>query len=587
MSMRITVTRVGSLFVFGIGVALGGCASQTGGDHTAGDGYATTSSEDEALTVVCGAHTNGPVQGVDVSYYQGNFNWAGAHVQFGAARISDGTGFIDPDFAGNWSRMKAAGVIRSAYQFFEPGQSEVTQANLVISKVGKLGAGDLPVMLDIEVTGGQSPSTIRARAQHWLDMVEAGTGKRPFVYSYGSFLEANLGSGFGKYPLWIANYGPVCPSVPSGWSNWKVWQYSDGGGSLDHDVFNGTLAELKAFAGDLPPRGYLDTATCSTISGWAQDQIAPTTATNVTISVDATLGHTGTGAFNLTANVVRTDLKAKIGSENHGFTISTPLSLLDTHAHHVYAYGLPVASTEGLAATQLTNAPKALTCPYATPPLTTDKAVKRHVVSTASMTSWKLSKFFSLAPETAATVDAYTAGDDFPAAPEVVKSDDGSTAVYVIDGAVKRHVVSRASLNAWHLTVGTMTAAKLDAITAGPDWPLTPFLVQAVGDTAIYTIDLAPATPPGTEPTDEGDTSAESDVPNEAATSLEGNASDPTSDAPGTSDGTNGGTNADSGSTAESSGCAIATHAAGSSKDGAFAIFGVALALAAARKRRR
>jgi len=238
--MRLRPTLVTPFALCAIAV-LAGCSSADSKDNSA-----TT---DDALTRVCGASPSGAVQGVDVSYYQGNFDWAGAHVAFGATRVSDGTGFIDPTFDENWAHMKAAGVLRSAYQFFEPGDSEVAQANLVIAKVGRLGAGDLPVMLDIEVTGGQSPGTIRARAQHWLDLVEAGTGKKPFVYSYGSFLETNLGSGFGAYPLWIAAYGGSCPSVPAGWSNWAIWQYSDGSGHLDHDVFNGSEAQLQEFAG--------------------------------------------------------------------------------------------------------------------------------------------------------------------------------------------------------------------------------------------------------------------------------------------------------------------------------------------------
>ena len=73
--------------------------------------------------------------------------------------------------------------------------------------------------------------------------------------------------------------------------------------------------------------------------------------------------------------------------------------------------------------------------------------------------------------------------------------------MYVIDGSVKRHVVNPASLSAWHLTVTTMKAATLDAIPAGPNWLLTPFLMQAVGDPAIYAIDLAPETAPGSEGT--------------------------------------------------------------------------------------
>ncbi len=202
-------------------------------------------STDDALTTVCGASTTGAVQGYDVSTYQGAFNWATNKVPFGAARISDGTGSVDDTFDGNWSGMKAQGILRSAYQFFEPGEDEVAQANLVISKVGKLGAGDLPVMLDIEVTGSQTPATIQTKAKHWLALVAAGTGKTPFVYSYASFLQDNLGSGFGKYPVWIAGYGEACPSVPSGWTNWVVWQYSDVSGKLDHDVFNGPLTTLS------------------------------------------------------------------------------------------------------------------------------------------------------------------------------------------------------------------------------------------------------------------------------------------------------------------------------------------------------
>jgi len=239
----------GCASVVGLTLLLAGCGGD--GSGTAGAFYDTGTEGDPALTVKCGASAGGPVQGYDVSVYQGNFSWPA--VQFGATRISDGSGYIDSTFDGNWAEMKSKGIIRSAYQFFEPGENEVAQANLVINKVGRLGNGDLPVMLDIEVTGGQSPATIQARARHWLQLVEAGTGKRPFIYSYGSFLQSNLGSGFGDYPLWIANYGSSCPSVPSGWSNWVFWQYSDGGGHLDHDVFNGNEDQLRALSGAVTP----------------------------------------------------------------------------------------------------------------------------------------------------------------------------------------------------------------------------------------------------------------------------------------------------------------------------------------------
>ncbi len=240
--IRSSSKHLGTLALAALAALAVGC-SGGGGEDT------STGSESQALTVVCEAPPSGPVQGVDVSVYQGAFDWPAAHVAFGYARISDGTGFIDNTFGPNWANMKSAGVLRGAYQFFEPGEDEIAQANIVINAVGRLGEGDLPVQLDLEVTGGQSPATIQARAAHWLSLVEAGTGKRPIIYSYGSFLQTNLGSGFGAYPLWIAAYGPACPSVPLGWSNWLMWQYSDGGGKLDHDVFSGSIEELRALAG--------------------------------------------------------------------------------------------------------------------------------------------------------------------------------------------------------------------------------------------------------------------------------------------------------------------------------------------------
>src|SRR5512142_1265235 len=157
-----------------------------------------------AVTTVCGASASGPVQGRDVSVYQGNFDWnaqKAAGVDFGYARIGDGTGYSDSQFGPNWSKMKAAGVLRGAYQFFEPGEDEVAQANLMIQAVGQLGEGDLPCMIDVETTGGQSGATIAAKVAHWIQLVEAGTGKPPIIYTGPYFWQDNVGStSFGKTP---------------------------------------------------------------------------------------------------------------------------------------------------------------------------------------------------------------------------------------------------------------------------------------------------------------------------------------------------------------------------------------------------
>jgi len=236
-----------------ISVAVAACSS--GGNENACSG------EGQALSV-CPSGTT--VKGVDVSKYQGTINWSSvksAGVVFGIARMSDGLNYPDGDFAANWKAMKAQGIVRGVYQYFEPAQDPTKQANMLLSAVENAGGfmpEDLPPVMDIETAGGQSPSTIQKHMQTWLDVIEKAVGRRPLIYT-AAFMSSNIGSGFGKYPLWVANWGVTCPTMPSGWSNWKFWQNADNGsvsgisGNVDMDKFNGSLSDLKAWATESPP----------------------------------------------------------------------------------------------------------------------------------------------------------------------------------------------------------------------------------------------------------------------------------------------------------------------------------------------
>jgi len=201
------------------------------------------------------------VQGVDVSTYQGTIDWTtakGTGLAFAIARISDGTD-LDSTFATNWAGMKSAGLVRGAYQFFEPGDSPSAQATIVANAVGVLGDGDLPVTADMEVTGGQSAATIAANLQTWMGLVKASTGKQPMVYTAEGYWDGSVNSSaFSADPLWVANWGVTCPTLPNGWSAFRVWQYSDSGSvagipaTVDLDEFNGSLTDLQNFAGAPP-----------------------------------------------------------------------------------------------------------------------------------------------------------------------------------------------------------------------------------------------------------------------------------------------------------------------------------------------
>jgi lysozyme len=208
------------------------------------------------------------VRGVDVSYYQGRIDWTAvrAHgVAFAFARVADGGGFVDPAFADNWAGMKAAGVIRGSYQFFRPGEDPLAQAAVFVREIearGGLRPGDLPPALDVEVTDGVGADTLRLRALAWLTQVEAALGRRPIVYtSPGFWADLDAGPVFDRYPLWLAHWDTACPALPGSWDRWRFWQDATDrtvagiGEPVDTDWFDGTRAELLAFAGAETPRG--------------------------------------------------------------------------------------------------------------------------------------------------------------------------------------------------------------------------------------------------------------------------------------------------------------------------------------------
>jgi hypothetical protein len=111
------------------------------------------------------------LRGVDVSSYQGSIDWSSAKssgIAFGFAKATEGDTLEDSTFAANWAGMKSAGVVRGAYHFFHPSESATAQASFVLSKVGTLEAGDLPIVLDFEVLDGVSEASAVADAVTFL-----------------------------------------------------------------------------------------------------------------------------------------------------------------------------------------------------------------------------------------------------------------------------------------------------------------------------------------------------------------------------------------------------------------------------------
>lgn len=210
--------------------------------------------------VVCGS---GPtVEGIDVSQYQATVNWPmvrTAGKRFAIARIYHYP-TRDTQFDRNWREIRANGLIRGAYIYFDPRQEVAMQADIVVRAVGRLTEGDLPVTLDIEQPGPGLPTPARyaAMVRDLADRIEAGTGRAPMIYT-GRYYWADYvqSTAFRASPLWHAQYTTTqpCPNIADAWRDWAFWQYSSTGrvsgisGNVDLDRFNGTYAELQRLAG--------------------------------------------------------------------------------------------------------------------------------------------------------------------------------------------------------------------------------------------------------------------------------------------------------------------------------------------------
>jgi len=250
--------RALALVISALPVGLVACG---GGDGTTGTWGNNTGCSAAGLSAdsVCAGGTT--VKGVDISHYDGTVSFTqlkGGGYDFAIAKATEGTSYVDPTFAGNWAAMKQAGVVRGAYHFFHSNMDGATQAQHLLDTIksaGGLQPGDLPPVADVEVTDSQSPATQQSVLATFLQAVKAGTGMTPIIYTSPSFASTNLGTGFGQYTLWIANWQVTCPSLPAPWTTWDFWQDSSTAtvpgisGQVDTDEFNGSLTQLMGLGG--------------------------------------------------------------------------------------------------------------------------------------------------------------------------------------------------------------------------------------------------------------------------------------------------------------------------------------------------
>jgi GH25 family lysozyme M1 (1,4-beta-N-acetylmuramidase) len=248
--------------------------------------------------------TTGPgnrIHGVDISKWQHPYDkpinfakMAKAGVRFVIIKGSDSQAPADAlakkYLIADRTAAQAAGLYTGFYYFsYLPDTTKKAeiiadakaQAQKTIWRLGEIGGyteQDLPVALDLEtncvriISGVCKKYASRANvslwAKTWLAEVEAKTNRKPFVYSYPSFLQNAMtrSTELAKYPLWIAAYGkqPADPVNHPGmksvgcfahsWTkadcraDYQIWQYTSCGKGSKYGVASSRI-DLNVFSG--------------------------------------------------------------------------------------------------------------------------------------------------------------------------------------------------------------------------------------------------------------------------------------------------------------------------------------------------
>ncbi len=265
--------------------------------------------------------------GIDIASYQGQPDFdkvAAAGYGFVLTKATEGVGYVNPEFAVNWPRIKQAGLARGAYDFCRPDQGgAVADALAFLHAVGPLDQYDV-LMGDFEVSpsglridtsraGGQVQHLIRRMVKRrgpaamllamppkatanllqwaldWIATIEENTGITPLFYSAPWFMVPHGLTGspeLARCGLAHAAYQATEPAPPPNWTFNAIWQYSDTGsvpgiaGPVDLDRFNGTIEQFRLYGKAAVSKSPFDTAArlqgCGYLAGGSgvQDMIA-------------------------------------------------------------------------------------------------------------------------------------------------------------------------------------------------------------------------------------------------------------------------------------------------------------------------
>ncbi|WP_420104198.1 GH25 family lysozyme [Bosea sp. (in: a-proteobacteria)] len=200
------------------------------------------------------------IQGIDVSRWQGEIDWARvkeAGTRFAFIKATEGGDHLDPQFRRNWAEAKRHGIPRSAYHFVWWCRSAKDQVRWIKKHIPR-DPDALPPVLDVEWQN-DSQCTKRISQREALEKIEVmlkglreHTGKKPVIYTDINFHEDILEGQFNDHPYWLrSTAAPLAKRYAR--DRWEFWQFTTTGrvpgitGDVDRNAFFGSEHEFEAW----------------------------------------------------------------------------------------------------------------------------------------------------------------------------------------------------------------------------------------------------------------------------------------------------------------------------------------------------
>jgi GH25 family lysozyme M1 (1,4-beta-N-acetylmuramidase) len=233
-------------------------------------------SQQVAAEIRAGRPAGYPVGGIDLSshdHQQFTMQWrteVAAGSQFVYVKATEGTTYVNPHFAADYTAARAAHRYVGAYVYARPDLGDpIGQADHFLRHARfARDAQTLVPFVDLEWPYGKiatddcynlNPKQMRAWIRAFIDRIEADIDRKPMIYTNTYWWNPCTGNdtSYGDHPLDIANYSKKQSRLPAGWSTFALWQYQPGDPmklhSHDRDVVNGGPAGLRALAWPPPP----------------------------------------------------------------------------------------------------------------------------------------------------------------------------------------------------------------------------------------------------------------------------------------------------------------------------------------------